>query len=40
MIRRKPIPPEKEGMVHFVGFAILILISIAVAVMDIMKFWR
>ncbi len=39
MIRRKPIPPEKEGMVHFVGFALLILLSVAVAVMDIMKFW-
>lgn len=40
MIRRKPLPPEKEGMVHFVGFALLILLSIAIAVMDIMKFWR
>lgn len=39
MIRRKPLPPEKEGMVHFVGFALLILLSIAIAVMDIMKFW-
>lgn len=40
MIRRKPIPPEKEGMVHFVGFALLIMLSIFVACMDIMKFWK
>ncbi len=40
MIRRKPIPPEKEGMVHFIGFALLIMLSIAVAVMDIVKFWK
>ncbi|MBR5157902.1 MAG: site-2 protease family protein [Clostridia bacterium] len=39
MIRRKPIPPQKEGMVHFIGFALLILLSIFVALMDIMKFW-
>ena len=39
MIRRKPIPPQKEGMVHFIGFALLILLSIFIAFMDIMKFW-
>ncbi len=39
MIRRKPIPPQKEGVVHFIGFALLILLSIFVAFMDIMKFW-
>ncbi|MBQ3553626.1 MAG: site-2 protease family protein [Clostridia bacterium] len=38
MIRRKPIPPEKEGVIHFVGFALLILLSVFVAVMDLMKF--
>ena len=37
MIRRKPLPPEKEGMVHFVGFALLILLSIIIAYMDVLK---
>ncbi len=37
MIRRKPLPPEKEGMVHFVGFALLILLSIVIAYMDVLK---
>lgn len=40
MIRRKPIPPEKEGVVHFVGLVLLLLLSAMVAVMDIMKFWQ
>ncbi len=39
MIRKKPIPPEKEGMIHFIGFALLILLSVFIAAMDIMKFW-
>ena len=38
MVSRKKIPPEKEGMIHFAGFAILILISIMIAVMDVLKF--
>lgn len=37
MVRRKPLPPEKEGMVHFVGFALLILLSIVIAYMDVLK---
>ncbi len=37
MIRRKPIPPEKEGIVHLVGFALLILLSLVIAYMDITK---
>ena len=38
MIIGKKIPPEKEGMIHFAGFAILILLSVMVAVMDVLKF--
>lgn len=34
-IRRKPISPEKEGMVHFAGMAVLFLIMIAVTIQDI-----
>ncbi|MBE7022552.1 MAG: site-2 protease family protein [Ruminococcaceae bacterium] len=37
MIRRKPLPPEKEGLVHMVGFALLILLSLFVAYMDVLK---
>jgi len=38
MIRRKPLPPEKEGVVHLVGFVILMIFGIAVAFNDILKF--
>ena len=36
-IRRKPVPPEKEGMVHFIGLAALMLLMIAVTVSDVVK---
>lgn len=36
-IRRKPVPPEKEGMVHFIGLAALMLLMIVVTVSDIVK---
>lgn len=34
-IRGKPIDPEKEGIVHFIGFALLILLMVAVTVKDV-----
>lgn len=34
-IRRKRIPPEKEGMVHFAGFAVLMLLMVVVMFNDI-----
>lgn len=37
MIRRKKLPPEKEGMVHMIGFALLILLSVVIAYMDVIK---
>ncbi|MGN1059282.1 MAG: M50 family metallopeptidase [Clostridia bacterium] len=37
MIRRKPLPPEKEGLVHMIGFALLILLSLVIAYMDVLK---
>ena len=36
-ITRKRIPPEKEGMIHFIGFALLILLSIFIAYMDVLR---
>ena len=36
-IKRKPIPPEKEGMVHTAGLILLLLIAAIVCCSDIMK---
>jgi len=36
-IRRKPLKPEAEGMVHFVGFALLMVLMIVVTFNDITK---
>ncbi len=36
-VRGKPIDPQKEGFIHFVGFAFLMLLIIAVTVNDITK---
>ncbi|MCZ0702598.1 regulator of sigma E protease [Natronobacillus azotifigens] len=36
-IRRKPLAPEKEGIVHFVGFALLMLLMIIVTWNDIQR---
>lgn len=37
LIRRKPLKPEVEGMVHFIGFAILMLLMLLVTFNDISK---
>ena len=37
LIRRKPIPPDKEGMVHAIGMLLLIALIIFVSFNDIMK---
>lgn len=39
IIRRKPLPPEKEGLVHTIGLIALLLFSLFVAYMDILKFF-
>ena len=39
-IRRKPIPPEKEGMVHLAGMALLFLLMIAVSIQDIIRLFQ
>lgn len=36
-IRRKPIPAEKEGWVHFIGFAALMILMLIVTFNDIVK---
>ena len=36
-VRRKRVPPEKEGMVHFAGFALLMVLMVVVMYNDIMQ---
>jgi regulator of sigma E protease len=36
-IRRKPIPQEKEGMVHTIGFVVLIVLILALIARDIVR---
>ena len=36
-IRRKPIKPEHEGMVHLIGMAALLLLMVVVTVSDVLK---
>jgi regulator of sigma E protease len=36
-IRKKPIPPEREGMVHLMGFVLLISLAIFLAFRDIVR---
>ncbi len=40
LIRRKPIPPEKEGMVHAIGMLLLFALIIFISFNDIMKLLR
>lgn len=37
LVRGKPIPPEKEGVVHTIGFILLMLLSVFVFYNDIVK---
>lgn len=37
LLRRKPVPPEKEGMVHAIGLMLLLLLSVVISYHDIMK---
>lgn len=36
-VRRKPVPPEKEGMVHMIGFALLMVLMVVVLYNDIVR---
>ncbi|HUY40045.1 MAG TPA: M50 family metallopeptidase [Candidatus Dormibacteraeota bacterium] len=37
LIRRKPVDPEREGMVHLAGFAVLLVLMLVIALHDIMR---
>jgi regulator of sigma E protease len=37
VVRGKPVAPEKEGMVHFVGFVLLMILMVFVLYNDIAK---
>jgi regulator of sigma E protease len=39
-VRRKPIPPEKEGVVHFIGIVLLLGFMVFVTWNDIMKLFQ
>jgi len=39
-IRRKPLPPEKEGIVHLIGFGALMLLTIFIAYNDILRIFQ
>jgi len=36
-LRGKPVPPDKEGMVHMAGFALLMLLMVVVMFNDIRR---
>ena len=40
VVRGKPVPPEKEGMVHFAGFVLLMMLMVFVLYNDIMRLFR
>lgn len=40
VVRGKPVPPEKEGMVHFAGFVLLMLLMVFVLYNDIMRLFQ
>ncbi len=37
LIRRKPVPPEKEGMVHAIGLLLLLALAVVICFNDILK---
>ena len=39
-VRRKPIPPEKEGIVHMIGFLLLMLLMVVVLFNDIVRLFQ
>jgi regulator of sigma E protease len=40
VVRGKPVPREKEGMVHLVGMVILLAFMVVVVFNDVSKFMR
>jgi regulator of sigma E protease len=39
-VRGKPIPPEKEGIIHAIGFVILIGLMVLITYRDILRLFR
>ena len=39
-VRGKPVPPEKEGMVHLVGFGLLMILVVVVTFNDVLRLIR
>jgi len=39
VLRGKPVPPEKESIVHFVGLMLFLLLSVFVMYNDIMNYF-
>ncbi|QEH69573.1 M50 family metallopeptidase [Cellulosilyticum sp. ST5] len=37
MLRGKPVPPEKEGAVHFIGFVLLMILTVVLIYNDFMR---
>lgn len=40
VLRGKPVPPEKEGLVHFIGFVALMILMVFVLYNDLAKIFR
>jgi len=40
VIRRKPVPAEKEGIVHLIGIILFFVLTILVLFNDISRFFR
>lgn len=38
LVRRRPLDPQKEGVIHLVGFALLIVLMVAIMYKDILRF--
>ncbi|MBR5218806.1 MAG: RIP metalloprotease RseP [Clostridia bacterium] len=39
LIRRKPVKPEHEGMIHFIGIVLLLILMVLVTYWDIIRIW-
>jgi len=39
LLRGKPVEPEKEGLIHFIGFALLMFLMIIILFKDIKELW-
>jgi len=39
LVRRKPLPAEKEAVVHFVGLVLLLFVSVLIAFKDVFAIW-